>query len=279
LSRTQPKEKVAYSNLTEMDKELPYQLVGAGCDFHQHPVDRPFGYPTHQWIQTYRGCGILTLEGREYRVPENHGFLLFPGESHEYREEEGGWFVHWITFGGNHANRMLRKLGIDASGVFRISDPSVPEERMREAYRLIDRGAALSGMDGSVLVYRLLFDLYRGIRSRGDRSHGDKALRLKPAFEHINENLRSTIAVEDLARIIGITPQHFCMLFKDVTGHRPVDYINSLRIKAAKDMLASDRDLPVGEVGRRVGFGNNSYFSTIFRRYEGISPRQYKDLH
>ena len=274
-----PKENVANSNLTEMEKELPYHLMGVGCDFRQHPVDRPFGYPTFQWIQTDRGCGTLSLDGREHSVPTDHGMLLYPGEAHEYREAEGTWYVHWITFNGYHVERMLRKLGFDGTGVYRVSDSTVLESRMRKAFRLIRESVPFSGMEGSVLVYQLLFDLFREVQHGSDRSHNDRAERLKPAFDYIIKNLRRTIAVRDLADLIGITPQHFCVLFKDLTGQRPVDYINSQRIKLAKDLLASDRSLPVGEVGRRVGLNNNSYFSTVFRRYEGIGPRDYKNLH
>lgn len=274
-----PKEKVAYSNLTEMDKELPYQLIGVGCDFHQHPIDRPFGYPTYQWIQTYRGCGLLRLDDQDYRVPVGHGMLLYPDQAHEYRETEDTWYVHWITFNGYHIERMLHKLGFDASGVFAVSDAALLESHIRKAYQLVHQNAALSGMDGSVLIYQLLFDLHRGVKIGGGLSPNDRASRLQPVFDHIDNNLPHSITVDELADIVGITPQHFCVLFKEVTGHRPVDYVNSLRIKLAKDILVRERGLQVSEIGRRVGFDNNSYFSTIFRKYEGISPKRYRDLH
>ncbi len=279
MSTSRPEEKIAYSNLTEMEKELPYQLVGVGCDFHQHPIDRPFGYPTYQWIQTYEGRGILQLNGEDHDVPVNQGMLLYPGVAHEYRETDEIWYVHWITFNGYHIERMLHKLGFDGSGVYSISDADLLASHIRKGYQLIRQGTALSGMDGSVLIYQLLFDLYRGVQTGGGLSHNDRAHRLKPVFDFINRNLNHVITVEELANIIGITPQHFCVLFKDVTGFRPVEYINSHRIKLAKDLLVREPSLNVSEVGKRVGFDNNSYFSTTFRKIEGISPRQYKDLH
>ena len=279
MNPTTDPEKVAYSNLTELDKELPYQLIGVGCDFHQHPIDRPFGYPTYQWIQTYSGCGILHVHDRDYRVPVDHGMLLYPGEYHEYRETDETWYVHWITFSGYHIERMLHKLGFQGSGVYSFSDPSLLESHIRKAYRLIKRGSALTGMDGSVLIYQFLFDLYRSVHSGGGMSHNDRTSRLRPVFDYINDKLETVITVDDLAALLGITPQHFCVLFKEVTGQRPVEYINSHRIKLAKDLLVKEPALMVSEVGKRVGFDNNSYFSTIFRKFEGISPRQYKELH
>ena len=279
MDESRAEEKLAYSNLTELDKELPYQLVGVGCDFHQHPIDRPFGYPTYQWIQTYEGRGILSLGDEKYFVPEDHGMLLFPGDSHEYMETDETWYVHWITFNGYHIERMLHKLGFDRSGVHAVSDPQLLTSHMRRAYSLIRQSTPLSGMDGSVLIYQLLFDLHRCVLSGGEQSHTDRTRRLKPVLDYIDDHLERVITVEDLAGLMGITPQHFCVLFKDVTGLRPVEYINSHRIRMAKDLLVQDRSMQVADVGRRVGFDNNSYFSTTFKKFEGISPRQYKDLH
>ena len=119
MNLSREEEKVAYANLTEMDKELPYQLVGVGCDFHQHPIDRPFGYPTYQWIQTYEGCGILSLEGEDLRVPLDSGMLLYPGVPHEYKETDETWYVNWVTFSGYHIERMLHKLGFRQDRSFR----------------------------------------------------------------------------------------------------------------------------------------------------------------
>lgn len=272
-------KNIAYSNLTEMEKELPYQLIGAGCDFHQHPIDRPFGYPTYQWIQTYEGYGVLHLKGEDHMVPVNHGMLLYPGEAHQYQETDEVWNVHWIIFNGYHIEKMLHKLGFDSSGVYSVSDASLLESHIRKGLQLILNGSLLSGMDGSVLIYQLLLDLYRGVQAGGSMSKIDKLSRLKPVFNYINNNLNHAITVDELAEINGITPQHFCIRFKEVTGLRPVEYINSHRIKLAKDLLVREPSLPVSMVGRQVGFSNNSYFSTVFRKFEGISPRQYKDLH
>ncbi|MBI9104010.1 MAG: AraC family transcriptional regulator [Spirochaetales bacterium] len=280
MNKAPKDENVAYADPTEMDKELPYQLIGVGYDFHQHPTDRPFGYPTYQWIQTRQGCGVLRLDGKdEYHIGMNQGMLLYPGDAHEYWEVEAPWQVHWISFNGYHIERMLHKLGFDRTGIFSLSNTSITENLMQRAFQVLSHDAPLSGMDGSVIIYQLLFDLHRGIKISEGPSHGERTTRLQPVFDHIKNNIEYVITVEELADLIGITSQHFCVLFKDVTGYRPIDYINSRRIKMAKELLVKEPSLQVSQIGKRVGFDNNSYFSTIFRKYEGISPRKYKELH
>src|SRR6056297_1611223 len=72
------------STPTEVENELPFQLFGAGCDFYQYAIERPFGFPVYQWIQTIRGTGVLATQGTELPVGANEGMLLFPDEAHRY---------------------------------------------------------------------------------------------------------------------------------------------------------------------------------------------------
>ena len=279
MNKKELNDNVAYADPTEFDKELPYRLIGVGYHFHQHPIDRPFGYPAYQWIQTISGSGRLMLEGYEHTVGAYQGMLLYPGDAHEYIEAESPWMVHWISFNGYHIERMLHKLGFDRSGVYSVSNASLLGSLIGKGFQLIKNDAPLLGMDGSVIIYQFLFDLHRGIQPNGSPSQTERVNKLLPIFDHIRKNLEHPITVVELADILGVTSQHFCVLFKEVTGYRPIDFINSRRIKTAKDLFAKEPFLKIYEVGRRVGFENNSYFSTIFRKYEGISPRRYKDLH
>lgn len=87
----------ALATVTEIERELPFHLVGVGCDFYQYPVERPFGYPAFQWIQTVRGSGELTIDRGSFAVPESHGMLLYPEETHRYHALQEPWYVHWIS--------------------------------------------------------------------------------------------------------------------------------------------------------------------------------------
>ncbi len=267
------------STLSEIEKELPFHLVGAGCDFYQYPIERAFGYPSYQWIQTISGSGTLTTERGEQAVPEGHGMLLYPDEPHAYRAAEGEWYVHWMTFHGYHIERMLHQLGLVTTGVYSISEPVAIAALIRKAYHNLQSDHPLKGLEGSALVYQLLLDLFKYAGSSGRKSQEDQSRRLRPALEQIERDLEKPIAVDDLATTLGVTPQHFCVLFKNLTGLRPTEYINNRRIERAKDLLFRHPSLRVHEVARQVGFESDSYFSTIFRKHEGVSPRQYRELH
>ena len=57
---------------------------------------------------------------------------------------------------------------------------------------------------------------------------------------------------------------------------RPIEYITHLRVERAKAYLVEDPNMSITEVSVAVGYASPSYFSKVFKQYEGISPSEYK---
>lgn len=95
------------------------------------------------------------------------------------------------------------------------------------------------------------------------------------AIMYIEQNYAKDIQVEQLAQLSGVSVQHFCRVFKMRTSMRPLEYIANRRVAAAKSLLINT-SLEIGEIGKQVGYLDRNYFSIVFRRMEGISPRDYR---
>jgi AraC family transcriptional regulator of arabinose operon len=267
------------STPSEVENELPFQLIGAGCDFYQYPIERPFGFPVYQWIQTIRGRGVLRTAVTEESVGEDQGMLLYPDEEHHYHAIEEPWYVHWISFSGHHIPSMLHYLDMDHTAVYRVSDSAILASRIRKALSTLQSDYPLRGIDGSAIIYQLLLDFLKYAQRDGTGSRDSHVRRLKPALDLIENELHHPLSLDDLASSVGVTPQYFCDLFRSLTSHRPTEYINKRRIDRAKEILLREPRSRVHDIAQRVGFESDSYFSTVFRKYEGISPRQYRDNH
>jgi AraC-like DNA-binding protein len=70
---------------------------------------------------------------------------------------------------------------------------------------------------------------------------------------------------------------HFASLFRHQTGMAPIEYFIHLRIRGACRLLDTTT-LTVREIGYRVGYEDPYYFSRMFRKLMGLSPRQYREL-
>lgn len=101
-----------------------------------------------------------------------------------------------------------------------------------------------------------------------------KMVMLKPVLEYVDACYASQITLEDLSKTAGMSPKYFCRYFHSVTHRTPMDYLNYYRIERACYEF-STTDLSVTEVAYRCGFNDTSYFIKSFKRYKGITPKQY----
>jgi AraC family transcriptional regulator len=99
--------------------------------------------------------------------------------------------------------------------------------------------------------------------------------RIRLAVELMHAHLHRDLALEEIASAAHLSPFHFARLFKKLTGATPHACLASLRAARAQALLA-ETDLPVTEVGARVGYMSSSHFARAFRQATGISPRAYR---
>ena len=93
----------------------------------------------------------------------------------------------------------------------------------------------------------------------------------------MEDNYQKPLKLADIAQTAEMSEQHICRLFKKNIKTSPIDYLNQIRINRAKELL-SYSDSTIAEIAANVGFSDSSYFSVVFKKYEGISPAEYKKI-
>ncbi len=89
----------------------------------------------------------------------------------------------------------------------------------------------------------------------------------------LSENIYSSVSIDQISKSLNYSRTYVSTLFKKHRKTSIISYYNSLKIKEAKKLL---RDNSVCEVSVRLGFNNPYYFSKVFKKYEEISPSEYK---
>jgi transcriptional regulator GlxA family with amidase domain len=111
------------------------------------------------------------------------------------------------------------------------------------------------------------------IMFNGQKKHEDEPI--KQAQEFIEKNVTERISVEELAVQFAIGKRHFIRRFKKATNNTPIEYIQRVKIEAAKKQLENSRK-NVNEVMYDVGYSDIKAFRTVFKKITGLSPIEYR---
>jgi two-component system response regulator YesN len=99
---------------------------------------------------------------------------------------------------------------------------------------------------------------------------------IQKAKQHINLHFADQdISLHSVASIVHVSPNHFSTVFSQETGETFIEYLTRVRINKSKDLLLTTA-LRSADIAYEVGFGDPHYFSYIFKKHTGISPREFR---
>jgi len=104
--------------------------------------------------------------------------------------------------------------------------------------------------------------------------HEDDRVREVEAF--LQKNYHAAHSTEDLAERAGMSARTFIRRFKAATGRMPGAYLQAVRMEAAKSLLEHG-NAPIQAVSLKVGYDDNSFFRSLFKRSTGMTPAEYRD--
>jgi AraC family transcriptional regulator, transcriptional activator of pobA len=263
--------------------------------------DMPPGAPapgcphSHDFIVvTYfeRAGGSLLLRDERWSVRPGDVIVIAPGEVIAYEpdarapDRAGGWGVFFLpeAFGSSGSEVRLSWrahpllfpfVGGAAGAVQRLHVP--PAGRTAWSARVAALHEELhrddSGHHEAVRAHLtlLLVEVARlaGAVAADLRFDGDPLL--GRVFGVIEQRYREAISLADVARAVRLTPGHLTTVVRQRTGRTVLEWITERRMAEARRLLART-DLPVGEVGRRIGYGDPAYFTRCFRRIHDTPP-------
>lgn len=103
-------------------------------------------------------------------------------------------------------------------------------------------------------------------------SNNNEILRI---IAYLESNLHTKITIADLTKRFQMNRTYLSRLFLNYTGETIMQFVNRTRMELASTLLR-DTTIPMSEVMERAGFSDYSYFSKTFRKYKGMSPRNYR---
>lgn len=262
----------------------------------------------HQFVLVSKGKGDVIIRDKTYCASKGDLFLIKPGVAHGFIADHKAPFemlvIHFDFFYERTRNfwphkkyqlgegekesdiperHLLREIpmfekNMEYPDYIRLQNYTVAEVIMKKLIEMNDK--LLPGKELVVKSYffELLYTIYvEAFCVSAHEGQAESFEKIKKAFEYINENYDKNIKIEELAEMCNLSTNYFSSLFKRQTTYAPKEYILRLRLEKAKSLLAQGGGT-VGEICTQTGFGDIHYFSSSFKRYEGLSPSQYRAM-
>ena len=161
--------------------------------------------------------------------------------------------------------RILSESGIGKEEIERLralweSTPEVTAEKYRSVVVLLEA----FGKQLSELANRLIIE-----------ARPQEPAAVTKARRYFRDNLSERLTLDEISRHAGLSPHHFCKVFRRAAGVNLIDFINRSRIETARQMLLKD-DARVSEVAFEAGYQSLSQFNRSFRSVTGESPTEYR---
>ena len=251
--------------------KLPVYVIGLGSEFIQRGTRREKGYEHYQWIQTISGAGVLEAENVKLFIREGESVLIPPDVPHAYYPIEQEWIHNWIIFDGEGVNLYLSALGLSSFILIKSRIDTMVSQMIRNVIK--KESVVDSPVSWSAWMITFLETLKKDIIAWPQKNKC-----VYQAVTYIHNHYSSMISMEDMARISGLSPQHFCKIFYQEMKMRPFEYVNRVRVAKGKEILIKAPDMLLEQVANAAGFSSASYFCRIFKKYEGISPARFKNM-
>lgn len=139
--------------------------------------------------------------------------------------------------------------------------PLIEEEALTSIHRAI-----ISLNQVSLLNHRV-----NGVKTTANET-------ILPMIEYIHENYQTELNLDKLADFMHLNKTYLCQLFKKEVGMTYIAYLTEYRVEQAKKLLRETSD-SLAEISELIGYADPAYFSRIFKKYEGISPNQYRQTY
>ncbi len=254
------------------NSNLPFYLTGIGIADPEYHVNRMDGLISHQILFVDSGEGILKVDGKQFDLKRGSLFYLSPKIPHEYYSENGSLKTCWIVFRGGCLAEIMAGLGFEDYNVVQTQCLNFISSQFNAIFASAE-AADSGGEKCSILLYEYILAVRNIFRHTAENGNINRIT--EPVLAFINEHYREDITLEQLAEVSGVSMQHFCRLFKARTDLRPLEYIAKLRISHAKRLLEGT-DLSIADISQGIGYQSNTYFGMVFRKYEGMSPSEYR---
>jgi AraC-like DNA-binding protein len=240
-----------------------------------HRMQRP-RHDDNLLLYCVDGSGILEAGGSEYRVGSGDLMLLPQGLAHDYAASgQDPWTIYWVHFQGTSTRVFMDYLGYrEGQAVVQAGVSPALLAAFNSLLSVRRTGYSSSAFINAANQLRHLLTQFAMESSRA-QAQRQGTLDLDSIQAYMQDNIHAQLELEDLAAVAHLSKFHFSNRYKALTGYSPIKHFLHMKIEYACQLLDSS-ELSVKAIAAELGYPDPLYFSRLFSKTMGLSPRAYR---
>lgn len=230
--------------------------------------------PCFLFLYTTAGCGKLLINQHVISLTEGSLLLLNGRQRFRLDVAVSPWKYRVLFFDAPHAGELLDLVTAESFCILDTSSRSEYVLQLEKILHLISEKAVVSQLRAGDLLNHILTEYVIELMRK------DQEFRKIPSYiEKIHElfenHYEENYSLDDLESRFNVSKYRICREFGEYYGFTPLQYLNRRRIRMACHLLETT-SFRIHEVGSMVGIDNTNHFISLFKKYEGCTPLEYK---
>jgi AraC-like DNA-binding protein len=264
-----------------MDQPLVANLFAISIGYYPkaayHYRERRHGANEHILIYCVDGKGEAVIEGEKFKITPSEYLIIPRRKSHAYwSDADNPWSIYWLHLRGKGAEViseiLFKRMREGKNGIL------ITGELIRVFNNIYNN--FLLGYSTANMIYTSMnlnhyckFFVYPEKIQDYNKKEGN--MDFERVIRFLKENISKNISLHEIASVANLSSAHFCISFRKTTGFSPIEYFNHLKIQEACQLLQFTTQR-ISEIADAVGIEDPYYFSRLFHKIMGVSPKEYR---
>jgi len=263
------------NNIADISDYLIVNCVGIDNRDDNFKTYKPNGRNDFSLLYIQEGeIKLFKNDGTEHILKKGMGVFFHSQKKYHHVQNSKKVSLFWIHFTGSKALETLNRFGFEHEFIFDIGySEKVINYFQKIIYEFINRQYDFC-YSASLYLSQILLYIKRSILSE----EVSKNYSLEKSIEYIHNNFYKDFSIEHLAKIEQLSVSHYRKLFINQMGISPKQYLTSIRIAYACDLLQGS-NMSIKDVAIKSGYTDIGYFYRIFKKTRNLTPNHYRELN
>ncbi|GHT67646.1 transcriptional regulator [Bacteroidia bacterium] len=265
--------------------DLVVHSMGCFPKAEGHYVQREYGCNECILIYCTQGEGWYMLNDQLFTVPANHFFVLPMNVPHRYgSSDDNPWTIYWTHFKGKKApfisEQLQGTISISLDKNSRIDDRITFFDELLNAFNLgiTEEVVNYVNLGFNYLISSFLYiNTFRDVKLRKGLLN-QNVFFISLATHYMAENIEKKLTLKDLSSHFRYSESYFNRMFCKEVHLSPINYFLHLKIERAGQLLLHT-NMKINQISLKLGFDDPYYFSRLFKKIKGVSPKAYRETN